>query len=559
MAAQTTVKVATQTGAAKDDILAASATNLTEDNTYAKLNVLANDPGSANLYSLVQNTSGYASTAQFPVATSATLASGAKITMNADGTVGYDASSLQGALQSYAAGELFTDTFVYTIRMANGALSTAKVTVTVAGVNDKPTLAAVAPVSILDTAADDTPAAVTGTLAGADVDHGAVLKYSFDDGSLVSTNEYGTLTLNANTGAYSFVADPDKIDSLAEGVNATTTFKVIVTDEHGAASDPVTLSFDLVGANDTASISGSTGGNVAEDGTLQASGMLTVSDRDEGQSAFQSPASVSGTYGDFTFNAATGEWAYALRNGDANVQALNDGKIVSDELVVTSLDGTATATVHVDVTGANDLASIGGTATGLVAEDGTTTANGTLTVQDVDAGEAGFRNPDNLTGVYGTFTFDTASGNWTYTLDNGSAAVQALNGGQHVFDELVITSLDGSASETIRVGIDGANEATVPSGDTTPPVNPVTTFKVNHGQSDINNRVYFEHFDSNDVLSYANNYTYKGASLIDLDGNGTLESTAARFEFSNNGGKVSIVDAILIGYTGLTATQVVAG
>lgn len=447
MAAQTTTKVAVQTGAAKDDLLIASTTGLTEDNLQSNLNVLANDPGAAKLYSLSQNVSGYTLTTQFPVTTSVTLASGATITMNADGTVGYDASGLQKFLQSYAEGESFTDSFVYTVRMANGALSTAKVTVSIAGANDKPTLASVAPHSILDTAEDDTPDAITGTLVGSDVDHGAVLAYSFDDGSLVKTSEYGTLTLDAKTGEYSFVADPDKIDALAAGMNATAEFAVLVKDEHGAASDTVKLAFDLIGANDTASISGTASGAVAEDGTLQASGALIVSDRDAGQSAFQSPSSLTGVYGDFTFDAGTGEWTYTLRNGDVNVQA--------------------------------------------------------------------------------------------------------LNGDQKVFDELVITSLDGSASETIRVGVTGAAEALPPAE------NPITAYIVNHGQSDINDRVYFKSFDSNDVLKYANNYTFKGTYLVDTNDDGTLDSSAAKFEFTNNGGKISVVEAILVGYTGLTDAQIV--
>lgn len=363
MAASTTVKVASLTGAAKDDSFLAMSTGLTEDSTSARLNVLANDPGAARLYSLLQSTSGLTSTSQFPVTTSAVLASGATITINSDGTIGYNASTIQASLQQYAAGELFTDSFVYTVRMANGALSTARATVQIAGVNDAPTLAAIDPVAILDTAEDDTPGIIAGNLLGADVDHGASLTYSFGadvaftvaaDGSLVSSTAYGTISLDASTGAYSFVADADQIDALAAGVNADASFVVQVSDEHGAQAAPVTLRFDLVGANDTAEISGDTSGSVAEDGNAVASGTLTTSDRDAGESGFGAAENLTGLYGDFSFDAATGAWSYTLRNGDANVQALSAADTVVDTLTISSLDGSATETIQVSITGADE-------------------------------------------------------------------------------------------------------------------------------------------------------------------------------------------------------------
>ncbi|HJV86412.1 MAG TPA: VCBS domain-containing protein [Noviherbaspirillum sp.] len=460
MAANTTVKVATLTGAAKDDVFTSAATGLTEDHAFATLNVLANDPGAAKLYSLAQNTSGLTSTSQFPVVTSAVLASGASITVHADGTVGYDASGLQASLQHLAAGEFFTDSFTYTVRMANGALSTATATVSIAGLNDAPTLAGVAAASILDTAADDAPAAVTGTLAGADVDHGAVLTYGFADGvaftvaadgTLVSATDNGTLSLNAQTGAYSFLADPDKIDSLAAGVNADASFVVKVTDEHGASSSSVNLSFTLVGANDTAEISGTANGSVTEDGTLTARGALQVADRDAGQSAFQAPASLAGTYGDFTFDATSGEWTYTLRNGDANVQALTSAQTVSDELVITSLDGSASQTIHVDIGGADEAVSppvppVVNPVTDFMVNNGLSFVNGKATFVNFDANDRLlYSNNFDLTAIT---TVDT-DGNGT---PDSSAAMFEFHHGRDV-----------TPVEIILVGYTGLTDAQVVS------------------------------------------------------------------------------------------------
>jgi VCBS repeat-containing protein len=217
---------------------------------------------------------------------------------------------------------------------------------------------------------------------------------------------------------------------------------------------------DFAYGNVTAIIGGTATGSVAEDGTLTASGQLSITDPDPGQAGFATPGSLVGTYGSFTFNAATGEWGYTLNNSAANVQALNAGQTVQDVLTVTSLDGTASRAITVNVAGANDAASISGTSTGSVAEDGTLAAAGQLIVSDVDAGQAGFAVPLSLDGTYGSFTFNATTGEWGYTLNNSAANVQALNAGQTVQDVLTVTSLDGTASQAITVNIGGASDAT---------------------------------------------------------------------------------------------------
>jgi VCBS repeat-containing protein len=338
--ARTSVKVATQTGAAKDDSFAALATGLDEDHASASLNVLANDPGAARLYSLAQDTSGLASTDQFPVFGTATLASGATIVMNADGTIGYSGNA--ASLQSLAQGESFTDSFNYTVRMANGALSTARVSVETAGVND-------APVAVADQNSGNEDTIIAGTVAGndSDVDHGAILSYSLDAAAAAG------LTFNAD-GGYSLDAGDDAYQHLAQGATTDVVANYTVTDEHGATGTS-SLTIQVTGVNDPASISGGATGAVAEDGTQAAGGTLAVSDVDDGEAGFQpvSADDLAGDYGDFTFDG--GAWTYTLRNGDANVQALNTGDTVSDTLLVTSLDGTASETINVSIAGVDEL------------------------------------------------------------------------------------------------------------------------------------------------------------------------------------------------------------
>src|SRR5205823_518155 len=58
-----------------------------------------------------------------------------------------------------------------------------------------------------------------------------------------------------------------------------------------------------------------------------------------------------------------------------------------------------------------------------------------------DAGKANFQVPVSLAGTYGTFTFNATTGAWTYTLNDNSAATQALTAGQHVTETLTVSAV----------------------------------------------------------------------------------------------------------------------
>ena len=61
---------------------------------------------------------------------------------------------------------------------------------------------------------------------------------------------------------------------------------------------------------------------------------MLVTDPDHGENHFQTPASLAGSYGNFTFDATTGVWSYALDHDLAD--GLADGQVVHDMLTVTS-------------------------------------------------------------------------------------------------------------------------------------------------------------------------------------------------------------------------------
>jgi VCBS repeat-containing protein len=110
---------------------------------------------------------------------------------------------------------------------------------------------------------------------------------------------------------------------------------------------------------------------------------------DAGQAVFEAPASLQGTYGTYTFNASSGAWTYTLDNTKAEVQALTAGQTVVDRLVVKSLDGTASQSIDVTITGANDSPTIsvtvGDSDAASMNSNFTQEIGGSLTFNDVDA------------------------------------------------------------------------------------------------------------------------------------------------------------------------------
>ncbi|MGI3213182.1 VCBS domain-containing protein [Roseovarius tibetensis] len=97
---------------------------------------------------------------------------------------------------------------------------------------------------------------------------------------------------------------------------------------------------------------------------------------------------------------------------------------------------------------------------------------GVLEVIDADLNSARFQDPGRtaLEGTWGEFSFDPRTGEWAYTLDNDSEAVRALPSGEEVTDSLTVTSLDGTASETVNVTVEGSGFRE-PDDTSTPIVN----------------------------------------------------------------------------------------
>ena len=454
--AKTTVKVATTNNAAKDDYYQDLGWLQEDASLHGQLNVLANDPGSARIIGVSAN---------LPTSTANMVNSGATITPAGlggslivtivNGQLDIDATALNAGLQSLGEGMSVAISFYYTAQMANGAYSTAKVTIEIEGTNDDPVISASSVLvgAVTDTADDDNFSAVTGSVSATDVDQNdaGLLTYGLAAGE-TGASAYGSFAIDA-AGNWTFTPD----DAAVEGLKTTVveTFDIQVSDGHGGF-DTATVSVTLNGVNDTASITGDNAGSAAEDGANADSGSLAVSDRDVGDGVFQAAgaADLDGALGDFTFNAATGAWDFTLDNAAA--QGLGEGELAYETLTVTSLDGTASETITVIITGKNDAADIAGTDSGSVTEDGTLVANGALTIDDVDGSDEESFQAATLAGAYGTLVL-LADGSWTYTLDNGDSGLDDLDSGEQDVETFTVKSADGTEHE-ITVTVHGANE-----------------------------------------------------------------------------------------------------
>ena len=153
-------------------------------------------------------------------------------------------------------------------------------------------------VNIVDTAAADTFATTTGTLAGADIDAGTTLTYGISgeiaaNGVVTKVGTYGTLAVTATSGAYTFTPNAVAINALA--ANTSETFSVTVSD--GTTTTTATLTVNLTGVNDAPTL---VLGAVAATG-----GTKTASSGSSSPSLLTSSPAWNTSAGSYTNNSAT--------------------------------------------------------------------------------------------------------------------------------------------------------------------------------------------------------------------------------------------------------------
>jgi VCBS repeat-containing protein len=404
-------------------------TNDTDADNGAVLTVAAVDGVGANVGNAVTGTYG-------------------SVTIGSDGSYTYTLNNADPDTNALAQGVIVTDVFSYTVTDEHGATSTANLTITITGTND-------GPVAVADVASgtENQTLDINVLANDTDVDDGHVFTLVSADAPL----NKGVASVAANQ--VHFVPGTD-FDHLAQGVTEHVTLSYTMQDEFGAQSSS-TVDVTITGVNDTASIAGDTTGSRTEDDVTAATGTLVVSDVDDGEAhAAAAGGSGDNSLGSYTVDA-DGNWSYTVNN--AAVQHLTGTASTTDTFTVMSQDGTASQLVTITINGVNDTASIAGTSSGSVTEDGPLTALGTLTVSDADDGQAHSQTATNLVSAngYGHYSID-ANGNWSYLLDNSASAVQALNTGQTLTDTFTVTSTDSTASQTVTITINGVDDNHAP-------------------------------------------------------------------------------------------------
>ncbi|WAC44493.1 VCBS domain-containing protein [Pseudomonas sp. SL4(2022)] len=375
----------------------------------------------------------------------------AGFTLNADGSYSFDPAD--AAYQHLAAGQTQTLTIPITVTDSAGATSTQNLSITIIGSNDSAIIGG----RVANNITEDSVVSAGGMLRAG----GQLTVVDPDAGEAVfvvqtgvsGAGHYGSFSIDAS-GHYSYTADNTQatIQQLKAGETLTDRFTVATAD---GTQQVVTITIN--GAEDKPVLQAQTHA-ITEDGA-RLTGKMLATDVDAGDTQrFSVAHPVAGFAlnpdGSFSFNPATASYQH-LASGQTQ-------DVVIPITVIDSAGGTSTQNLTITVTGVNDRATISGVNTGSTAEDNTQAVTGQLTVADVDDGQAHFVAQSGSAGTYGTFSLNE-QGQWSYSLDNSKASVQALKTGDSVTDSFTVTSADGTTHQ-VSVTVTGKDDGAVIGG-----------------------------------------------------------------------------------------------
>ncbi len=407
------------------------------------------------------------------------LASGALLTMAADGSYVYDPN---GQFESLAAGASTTDSFTYTVSDGNGGTDTLTATITINGVNDAPIGTDDVGVTNEDTVLNVLAAA--GVLTNdSDVDAGDTLAVTEMNGSAgaigvpTALASGALLTLNAD-GSYAY--NPNgQFESLAAGTSTTDSFTYTVSDGNGG-TDTATATITINGVNDAPVGTDDTGttdedallnvlaasGVLINDSDVDAGDILTVTEMNGSGAAIGVPTALaSGAL--LTLNA-DGSYAY---NPNGQFESLAVGESTTDSFTYTVSDGnggTDTLTATITINGVND-APVSTDDVAATIED-TAILIGSILANDTDPDTTDVLTTTAVDAVSAQGAAVSISSNGVFAYDpTGAAALQALAVGESVMDTFTYTVSDGNGgtdTATVTVTVSGVNDAPVGAGDT---------------------------------------------------------------------------------------------
>ncbi|ACA17733.1 outer membrane adhesin like protein [Methylobacterium sp. 4-46] len=389
--------------------------------------------------------------------------------IGSDNKIVVDARSMASAVDAMAAGDIFSDSIQYTIKMANGTLSVGTLTYTIVGQNDAAVIGNATNTSVIeDVGVTAGKLVASGTISVSDADHDqSYFQTTVTPGAVTGTTNgaadtapLGTLIISAN-GNYSYSVDNSAVQYLRSGESRIESFTI-----KSADGTSKVVSFTVNGANDVAVIGNASNTSVTEDagvtaGKLVASGTISVSDADHDQASFQMTVTkADGTLGDLVLNT-DGTYTYSVANSAVQYLGASDSKV--ETFTIKSADGT-TKDVSFTIHGANDAAVIGDPTVADVTEDanvngsGNLTAAGSISISDADQNQASFQTTvTKADGTLGDLVLNT-DGSYTYSVAN--SAVQFLGASDSKVETFTVTAQDGTTKQ-VSFTIHGANDAAV--------------------------------------------------------------------------------------------------
>ena len=266
-----------------------------------------------------------------------------------------------------------------------------------------------------DTAASDDFEAVLGSLTATDPDPNATQQYGVFGGAPSSSpygydtakaGAYGTVYVNSQSGAYTYIPNDAGINALPKNETAIDSFALTVFDGLDG-TDSRTLAISLTGANDTPVLTVSLAtadfdDTEKKDAFSAVTGSLSTADADTGATRLYAitdgevsnelegyDTAGAGIYGTLYLNSASG--AYTFVPASAVINALPVGTIASDSFTLTvddGLGGTDSTTLTMNISGANDASVISGVSGPLnytVGVDDPVAVAPSLTLGDVDS------------------------------------------------------------------------------------------------------------------------------------------------------------------------------
>ncbi|MDQ2082873.1 VCBS domain-containing protein, partial [Xanthobacteraceae bacterium Astr-EGSB] len=404
------------------------------------------------------------------------------------------------AHQALVADEVHTETFTVTVTDDKGATATQDIVVTITGTNDVPVITSSAQAGSVK---EDETLTATGQVKSSDADAGATATYSGN-----ATGTYGSFEVDAVTGAWTYTLDNAAHQALKAGDTFIETFPVTVTDDEGTtATQDVVIT--ITGTNDGPTVTGALSATADEGDLALALDLLSgASDLDAGETvtltvtnvtyaidggtaSATAPAGVSLAGSTLTVDLTDAAFDH-LAEGDSTMIVVSyevqdaQGAVVPQTQTIT-VTGTNDAPIATANTNAGNPVVEGGVFPGNTAFAGDPSAAGNVLADDSDLDDgaslsvsairAGTDGMDTtvpsggadavVAGKYGSLTIH-ADGSYSYALDNGEAATNALalgETGHDVFTYTITDEHDATTSATLTIDITGTNDVPVATID----------------------------------------------------------------------------------------------